>query len=71
MPHYGLSLLREDGEERTDFVTDERLEPGAIFDRAGERWLVESVEPSETGRFEAWLVCSPATDELEPPTILH
>lgn len=63
MPHYGLSLLREDGEERTDLLTEERLEPGAIFERGGERWLVEAVEPSELGRFEAWLVCSPVRDQ--------
>ena len=67
MAHYGLSLLRPDGEERTDFLTDERLEPGAIFDRSGERWLVEAIEPSELGRFEAWLVCTPADDVEEPP----
>ena len=64
MPHYGLALLREDGEERTDLLTDERLEPGSIFDRGGERWLVEAVEPSEIGRFEAWLICSLVREEL-------
>jgi hypothetical protein len=62
VPHYGLSLLRGDHEERADLVTDDELGPGDTFERLGERWLVEAVEPSELGRFEAWLVCSPVPE---------
>jgi hypothetical protein len=65
MPHYGLSLLRGDYEERGDLLTDQPLGVGDTFERLGERWLVEDVEQSELGRFEAWLVCSPAPQALD------
>jgi hypothetical protein len=64
VPHYGLSLQRGDHEERGDLLTGEPLGVGDTFERMGERWVVEDVEPSELGRFEAWLVCSPAPAEL-------
>ena len=64
MPHYGLSLQRGDHEERADLLTDGTLAVGDVFERLGERWRVESVEPSELGRFEAWLVCSPLPEVL-------
>lgn len=65
MPHYGLSLIRGDHEERVDLLSEEPLEVGDTFERLGERWLVEEVEQSELGRFSAWLVCSPAPQQLD------
>jgi hypothetical protein len=63
VPHYGLTLLRGDHEERSDLVTEADVGPGDFVEYRGERWIVEAVEPSELGRFEAWLLCSPAPDE--------
>ena len=68
MPHYGLALNRGSHEERTDLVTDEELAVGDVFEHEDERWRVEAVEPSELGRVEAWLVCSPADAQ---PELLH
>jgi hypothetical protein len=65
LPHYGLSLLREGREDRADLLTEEPLDVGDTFERQGERWRVEEIEGSELGRFEAWLVCSPAPPELD------
>ena len=64
MPHYGLSLLRGDHEERADLLTDDELAVGDVFERLGEHWRVEAVEESELGRFEAWLVCSPLPESF-------
>ena len=64
MPHYGLRLERGDREERADLATEKSLEVGDLFERLGEHWRVEAVEPSEPGRFEAWLVCSPLPEVL-------
>jgi hypothetical protein len=64
LPHYGLSLQRGDHEERADLLSDRPLEVGDVFERLGEHWRVEAVEQSELGRFEAWLVCSPLSEQL-------
>lgn len=64
MPHYGLTLMRGDDEERSELISDDHLGVGDTFERMGERWLVEDIEESELGRVDAWLVCSPARDEL-------
>jgi hypothetical protein len=64
MPHYGLTLVRGDVEERGELLTEVEIEVGEVIERLGERWLVESIEASELGRFEAWLVCRPALEPL-------
>ena len=64
MPHYGLSLLRAEHEERADIVTERELQIGDVFERLGERWRVVDVEQSELGRFDAWLMCSPLPETL-------
>jgi hypothetical protein len=65
MPHYGLSLMRPDYEDRADLVTERQLEVGDTFERLGETWRVDDVEQSEAGRFEAWLVCSLVPAQLD------
>jgi hypothetical protein len=65
MPHYGLSLMRPDHEERADLVTEARLQAGDTFERLGEVWRVDDVEQSEVGRFDAWLVCSLVPPQLD------
>jgi hypothetical protein len=68
MPHYGLALNRGDHEERADLLSEDELAVGDVFERQGERWRVVSIEPSELGAVEAWLVCDPAEDQ---PQLLH
>jgi hypothetical protein len=64
VPQYGLSLQRGDHEERAELVTEKELAVGDVFERLGEHWRVEAIEPSELGRFELWLVCSPLPETL-------
>ncbi len=67
MPLYGLSLYRGTHEDRSQLQSEQPIEVGDEFDHQGERWVVRSIEPSELGRVEAWLVCEAA----EPPAQLH
>jgi hypothetical protein len=67
VPLYGLSLYRGTHEDRAQLQSEEPIGVGEEFDYLGERWVVRSIEPSELGRVEAWLVCEPA----EPPAQLH
>lgn len=65
MPHYGLSLMRPEYEERADLLSERPLEVGDTFERLGETWRVADVEQSEVGRFDAWLVCSLLPPQLD------
>ena len=65
MPHYGLALDRGAHEERAELLSERELRVGDVFERSGERWRVDAVEPTELGRFEAWLVCSPEPQQLD------